>query len=172
MSTKPDVRVNEAGAPRRCAFCHADLPARYRECQGCGVATHTDCLRELGRCPTEGCAKPPRPKPPEFVYHPTLDPRTSRVVLEVLVLVSLALWVFGWQVVAGMTVLLHTIVFGFTVSSDAVMVAVVCAVLSGPAVVHGVLAPMAARRGTKHPHVKAILAALGGAVAWLVWGQH
>lgn len=46
----------------RCALCHSDLPAFVRECGACGTLLHTDCARELGRCPTLGCDASLRPK--------------------------------------------------------------------------------------------------------------
>ncbi len=86
------IELERAHAPRRCAFCHDDLPldeqaagmsiaggsraraeaarpgpgragrglgpsrARVRACVDCGVRLHAACRRELGRCPTVGCA--------------------------------------------------------------------------------------------------------------------
>ncbi|MBX3469187.1 MAG: hypothetical protein KF878_20125 [Planctomycetes bacterium] len=167
MSRGPEVRVNEVGAPRRCAFCHADLPARYRECQGCGVATHTDCLRELGRCPTEGCAKPSPPAPRVTPY-----PAPTTPLIEVLLCAAPGLWLYAWKGVAVVAMLLHTTLFGHQLtpfrgepapSSASLTAFMIAAVLLGPALAHGILAPLAARRGVKHPHRKAALAALGGA---------
>ena len=47
-----------AGPPRSCAYCHDDLSGGNQElsCPGCGGAYHSECLAELGRCASLGCA--------------------------------------------------------------------------------------------------------------------
>jgi len=42
----------------RCAVCHDAPRGALRRCP-CGTFAHRECLRELGRCPTLGCAEPP-----------------------------------------------------------------------------------------------------------------
>ena len=40
----------------RCSYCRAD-DGELSSCDACGTLTHTECLKEHGRCPTLGCAK-------------------------------------------------------------------------------------------------------------------
>ncbi|MBX3469184.1 MAG: hypothetical protein KF878_20110 [Planctomycetes bacterium] len=52
------IRVEAATTAQRCAVCHDDLspgPA-IRACPGCHTTVHTDCAREVQRCPTRGCS--------------------------------------------------------------------------------------------------------------------
>ncbi len=56
-----DVRVSARPGRGRCAYCHDDLRAPQRTCEGCGTTYHRDCLGELGGCATPGCAQPGAP---------------------------------------------------------------------------------------------------------------
>ena len=40
----------------RCAYCHDSLGAIHSACSACGTRQHFSCARELGACPTQGCA--------------------------------------------------------------------------------------------------------------------
>lgn len=51
---RPALRRRE-GTPA-CPYCREPLHEAGRACSDCGVALHTACRAELGRCPTAGCA--------------------------------------------------------------------------------------------------------------------
>ena len=42
------VRILQAQAPRRCAFCHDGVGESHHACTKCGAVHHADCLRENG----------------------------------------------------------------------------------------------------------------------------
>jgi hypothetical protein len=42
------VRILQAQAPRRCAFCHDGVGESLHACSRCGAVHHADCLRENG----------------------------------------------------------------------------------------------------------------------------
>ncbi len=42
------VRILQAQAPRRCAFCHDSVGESHHACTKCGAVHHADCLRENG----------------------------------------------------------------------------------------------------------------------------
>ncbi|MCW8138632.1 MAG: hypothetical protein KIT58_06985 [Planctomycetota bacterium] len=52
------IRVEAATTAQRCAVCHDDLSPGpgTRACPGCHTTVHTDCAREVRRCPTRGCS--------------------------------------------------------------------------------------------------------------------
>ncbi|MCO5170035.1 MAG: hypothetical protein M9894_27180 [Planctomycetes bacterium] len=172
MSEPPGVRLRDARDPSRCAVCHGDLPERYRECGACGVALHTDCRREVGRCPTAGCPEGARPQAPPARSTPDVE-RTPPIA--VLLFLVPGLWMLAWRGVAFVSALAYLILTGqldFRLfrsepapTPPGVTVVVVAAVLLGPAVAHLVLAPMAARRGVEHPHRLAAVGALAGFLA-------
>jgi hypothetical protein len=60
------ARVQVVGTrrqPGRCAYCRDSLDALVHRCEGCSTWLHIDCLEELGRCPTPGCAGQPASAP-------------------------------------------------------------------------------------------------------------
>lgn len=95
-----------ASPPRRCAWCHDDLPAATPACAGCGCALHPGCWGEAGRCPSLGCgpgsAAPRRPAPVAARRRP-LDPRALVEGLEGALLLA---WIpalttaWGWPLAA------------------------------------------------------------------------
>jgi hypothetical protein len=75
MAEHSDVRV-QAG-PRRCAFCHEEVPAEERvACAACFAAHHDACWGEAGRCATcQGTQALVREgQSIEAVAHPGRDP--------------------------------------------------------------------------------------------------
>jgi hypothetical protein len=67
------VRVVAIRSPRRCAACHDGLdgPGLQAVCPGCEVRGHTECLLELARCPTLGCAGRSSPSARRLVVPPS-----------------------------------------------------------------------------------------------------
>ena len=58
------MEITLKSAELRCAFCHDEATGHLVRCPSCSALTHEDCLVELGRCPTLGCAQVPVSRPP------------------------------------------------------------------------------------------------------------
>ncbi len=68
---------------QRCALCHDGIGTSARACLRCLTLYHDDCVKELGRCPTLGCAEKAR----------TVSPvRAEAEERALTVLSSLGLW--------------------------------------------------------------------------------
>jgi len=65
--------VGRRTAHERCAICHGALRDREARCRECGSLVHQDCRRELGRCPTLGCAAV------DVTHHAPTSPRRSSI---------------------------------------------------------------------------------------------
>lgn len=64
-----------ANGQLQCGFCHDHLSGRGIRCCSCGTVLHFDCVRELGRCPTIGCANAVAGRPPEVIEARPSEPR-------------------------------------------------------------------------------------------------
>jgi hypothetical protein len=56
MSDAIKLRARGSDQQSSCAYCHGPLQNSVHTCPSCQTCLHEDCSRELGRCPTIGCA--------------------------------------------------------------------------------------------------------------------
>lgn len=157
------IRVEAATTAQRCAVCHDDLSPGpgTRACPGCHTTVHTDCAREVRRCPTRGCSGRRAPVDVRRTVRRGLVRAVAARPWLVAVLVALTCPFALYAAASGATLRVVLVMFGL----DPLGAALPAAVLVAPVATYFLVRRRAGDPGPE-ASIQASLVSLVAAAAW------